>query len=341
MGILRRHFPAACIAGLALCLLSITLSVSIGSTPIPAGTVWSIVLHKLSLVPVAPDWTEGRENIVWDLRLPRALLAAMVGAGLGLAGAVMQGVTRNPLADPHLLGVSAGAGFGANLAILMLGNLLGVFTVPLLAFAGALAATAIVVSVAGFTRSTGPARLVLAGLAVSFVIAAGSNVLIMLADPRAISSVVFWMLGGFGLAQWNNLIFPAVALLFSGAMFLRYTQELNALAMGDESAATLGVDVRRLRILMLTVSAFLTGVLVAFSGIIGFVGLMMPHIARLLIGGDNRRVLPASALLGAIFLVLADVVARRLTAPNDMPIGVVTGLIGGLFFIVLLTRRRE
>lgn len=326
--------------GLILCLLSITLSVSMGSTRIPAATVWSIVLHKLSLVPITPDWSAGRENIVWELRLPRALLAAMVGAGLGMAGAVMQGVTRNTLADPHLLGVSAGAGFGANLAILMVGNVVGIFTVPLFAFAGALMATAIVVLVAGMTQSTGPTRLVLAGLAVSFVIAAGSNVLIMLADPRAISSVVFWMLGGFGLAQWDNLVFPAVALLLSGAVFLRFAEQLNALSMGDESAASLGVNVRWLRIQTLTVSAFLTGVLVAFSGMIGFVGLMMPHIARLLIGGDNRRVLPASALLGAIFLVLADVLARRLTAPNDMPIGVVTGLIGGLFFIALLTRQR-
>lgn len=326
--------------GLILCLLSITLSVSMGSTRIPAATVWSIVLHKLSLVPITPDWSAGRENIVWELRLPRALLAAMVGAGLGMAGAVMQGVTRNTLADPHLLGVSAGAGFGANLAILMVGNVVGIFTVPLFAFAGALMATAIVVLVAGMTQSTGPTRLVLAGLAVSFVISAGSNVLIMLADPRAISSVVFWMLGGFGLAQWDNLVFPAVALVLSGAVFLRFAEQLNALSMGDESAASLGVNVRWLRIQTLTVSAFLTGVLVAFSGMIGFVGLMMPHIARLLIGGDNRRVLPASALLGAIFLVLADVLARRLTAPNDMPIGVVTGLIGGLFFIALLTRQR-
>ncbi|MBI6630093.1 iron ABC transporter permease [Pontibaca sp. S1109L] len=327
--------------GVVLCLLSITLSVSIGSTKIPVRTVWSIVLHKLSLTSVSPDWGLGRENIVWNLRLPRALLAALVGAGLGVAGGVMQSVTRNPLADPHLLGVSAGAGFGANLAILLVGNLLGVLTVPLFAFAGALAATFVVVLVAGFSASIGPTRLVLAGLAVSFVIAAGSNVLIMLADPRAISSVVFWMLGSFGFAQWNNLLIPAVALLFSLIVFFRYSQQLNALAMGDESAATLGINVRRLRVLILTVSALLTGVLVAFSGMIGFVGLMMPHIARLLIGGDNGRVLPASALLGAIFLVLSDVAARRLTAPNDMPIGVVTGLIGGLFFIALLTRYRE
>jgi len=337
---LHQRFALLCMTGIMICLLSITLSVSIGSTKIPASTVWSIVLHKLSVLSGASDWSTGRENIVWDLRLPRALLAAIVGAGLGIAGAAMQSVTRNPLADPHLLGVSAGAGFGANLAILMMGNIFGALTVPLFAFGGALSATLIVVLVAGFTASTGPTRLVLAGLAVSFVIAAFSNVLIMLADPRAISSVVFWMLGSFGFAQWGNLHLPALTLLFCTLVFLRYAQQLNALAMGDETAATLGVTVRRLRVIILTVSALLTGVLVAFSGMIGFVGLMMPHIARIFVGGDNRRVLPASAILGAIFLVLSDLVARRLTAPNDMPVGVVTGLIGGLFFIALLMRKR-
>lgn len=341
MGFLRPYYPAVCTVLVVLCLFSITLSVSVGSARIPFQTVWSIVLNKLSLAAITPDWDMGRENIVWELRLPRALLAAMVGAGLGLAGTVMQAVTRNPLADPHLLGVSAGAGFGANLAILFLGSLLGVYTLPLFAFMGALGATVAVVMVGGISRAGGPTRLILAGLAVSFVIAAGSNVMIMLADPHAISSVVFWSLGGFGFAQWNNLVFPAAALLFSGVVFRYLAEQLNALAMGEETAATLGVNPRGLRILTLTVSAFLTGVLVAFSGMIGFVGLMMPHITRLLVGGDNRRVLPVSALLGAVFLVLADIAARRITAPNDMPVGVVTGLIGGLFFIILLSRDRS
>lgn len=339
MPFLKRRFLATCLGGMLLCGLAITLAVSIGSAPIPFGTVWSIALHKLRPELVEPVWTAGRENIVWNLRFPRALLAAMVGAGLAIAGAVMQGVTRNPLADPHLLGVSAGAAFGANIAILLVGNVLGLLTVPLFAFGGALVATALVVAVAGFAQAAGPTRLILAGLAISFVIAACSNVVIMLADPRAVNSVVFWMLGGFGFAQWSNLVFPGIALLVSGGVFLWNAERLNALAMGDETAAALGVSVRRLRLLLLVVSAFLTGVLVAFSGMIGFVGLMMPHIARLLIGGDNRRVLPLSAILGAIFLVLADIVARRLTAPNDMPIGVVTGLIGGVFFLILLHRQ--
>lgn len=338
MRLLKEHFLLTVITGLLLCVMAITVSVSFGASPIPVKTVWSIILHKINPDWITPDWPKARENIVIDLRLPRAMLAAIVGAGLGLAGATMQSVTRNPLADPHLMGVSAGAAFGANFGILFLGNALGVMTVPILAFAGASAATALVVTVAGLTRSTGHTRLILAGIAISFVIGAASNVLIMWADPRAISSVVFWMLGGFGLAQWGNLYIPATAFLICGGIFLRYAGQLNALAMGDETAGTLGVSVGRLRMSLLIANSLLTGVLVAFSGMIGFVGLMMPHIARHLIGGDNRRVLPASAILGCIFLVLADVLARRLTAPNDMPIGVVTGLIGGLFFLFLLLK---
>lgn len=341
MELLKRHFALTCLAGLGLCLLAVTVSVSFGASPVPFRTVWAIILHQIQPDWVQIHWPPGRESIVLDLRLPRALLAAIVGAGLGLAGTTMQSVTRNPLADPHLMGVSAGAAFGANFAILLLGNVFGVMTVPLLAFGGAMAATGLVVSVAGLTRSTGHTRLILAGIAISFVIGAASNVLIMLADPRAISSAMFWMLGGFGLARWDNLPIPAAALFGAGLIFMRYAQQMNALAMGDETASTLGVSVSRLRMLLLITNAFLTGVLVAFSGMIGFVGLMMPHIARHLIGGDNRRVLPLSAIMGAVFLVLADVLARALTAPNDMPIGVVTGLIGGVFFLFLLMRKPD
>ena len=334
----RRYFVLAMLLGGLALLLALTLSVTFGASRIPAMTVWRIVLHALQPEWITPDWSEARGKIVLDLRLPRALLAAIVGAGLALAGATMQSVTRNPLADPHLMGVSAGAAFGANFSILLLGNFLGVMTVPMMAFGGAMLATALVVTVASLSPHSGFMRLILAGIAISFVIGAASNVLIMFADPRALSSVMFWMLGGFGLAQWDNLYIPASALLLCGMVFLRQARALNALASGEETAATLGLRVARLRIGLLIVNALLTGVLVAFSGMIGFVGLMMPHIARALIGGDNARVLPLSALLGAVFLVLADVLARALTAPNDLPIGVVTGLIGGLFFLGLLMR---
>lgn len=333
---LRGRMALLALGGPVVLLFSLTLSISFGAAGIPFSTVWSIALERIKPGLIEPYWSAGRENIVWDLRFPRALLAAIVGAGLGMAGAAMQAVTRNPLADPHLLGVSAGAAFGANVAILITGNIIGLMTVPLFAFGGALLATALVIAVIGLSRNSDRTQLVLAGVAISFVISAGTNVMILFADPRAIASVVFWMLGGFGLAQWNNLIFPLTALVIAGFIFIVNARPLNALAMGDESAATLGVSVTRLRLTMMIASAFLTGVLVAFSGMIGFVGLMMPHIARPLFGADNRIVLPASALLGAVFLVLADVFARTLVAPNDLPVGIVTGFIGGLFFLAIL-----
>lgn len=325
-------------AALTAVALAITLSVSFGTAPIPFATVWSIAVNRIIPDLVEPFWTEGRENIVWNLRFPRALLAVLVGAGLAMAGAVMQGTIRNPLADPHLLGVSAGAAFGANLAILVSGNIFGQATVPLFAFGGALFATGLVVAAGALARG-GVATLLLGGIAISFVISACTNVMLVLADPRAVASVVFWMFGGFGFAQWANLAFPAAAVLIGGTVFLANARQLNALAMGDETAGTLGVPVVALRILLLVTSAFLTGVMVAFSGMIGFVGLMMPHIARLLVGGDNRLVLPASAILGAVFLVLADLAARTVTAPSELPVGVVTGLLGGLFFLALLRKR--
>lgn len=329
------------IAAIAL-LLALTASVSFGSASIPFTEVWTIIARRVfgGVFTDSLALQGNRDAIVWDLRLPRALLGVLVGAGLAMAGAVMQGVTRNGLADPHLLGVSAGAAFGANLAILVTGNVAGPFTVSWFAFIGALVATALVVGVAGLSRAGDATRLVLAGVAVSFVISAGANVLIMLADPRAIASVVFWMMGGLGLARWDNLALPFGAALAAGMIFMLCARQLNALAMGDETAATLGVRVTRLRIFLLVVNAFLTGVMVAFSGMIGFVGLMTPHIARLLVGGDNRRVLPLAAVLGGVFLAVADVVARTAARPNDIPIGVITGLVGGGFFIYLMARRR-
>lgn len=325
-------------AALMAVIAAITLSVSFGTAPIPFSTVWAIATNRIIPGLVEPFWSEGRENIVWNLRVPRTLLAMLVGAGLGMAGAVMQGAIRNPLADPHLLGVSAGAAFGANLAILVTGNVFGPATVPLFAFAGALLATGLVVAAAALAHG-GSATLLLGGIAISFVISACTNVMLVLADPRAVASVVFWMFGGFGFAQWANLAFPAVAIAIAGTVFLANARQLNALAMGDETAGTLGVPVAALRILLLVTSAFLTGVMVAFSGMIGFVGLMMPHIARLLVGGDNRFVLPVSAILGAVFLMLSDLAARTVTAPSELPVGVVTGLLGGLFFLGLLRKR--
>ena len=321
-------------------LVSLSFAISVGAVPVPMGTVWGVLANKLSPELVDPTWSQGREAIVWEIRFPRAILAMMVGAGLAIVGASLQAVTRNPLADPHLLGISSGGAFGAILALLHTGLFLGLLTVPLMAFLGALMATAIVLGVSRIADATSADRLVLAGVAVSFIIMAAANVLIFLGDPRATHVVVFWMLGGLGLAQWSQLAYPAVVLFLSGAWLLSRAPALNAMTVGDETASTLGIPVARFRLAVFVVGALITGVMVAFSGIIGFVGLMVPHIVRMLVGGDYARVLPGSALIGAVFLLWADIAARTVMAPEDMPIGIVTGLIGGVFFVWLLGRRR-
>lgn len=322
-------------------MVALSLAISVGAVPLPQNTVWGVLLNKLSPGLIEPDWSQGREAIVWEIRFPRALLAMMVGAGLAVVGASLQAVTRNPLADPHLLGISSGGAFGAILALLHTGLFIGLMTIPLLAFLGALGATAIVLAVSRFADATSADRLILAGVAVSFIIMAGANVLIFLGDPRATHTVVFWMLGGLGLAQWSQLIYPLAIFLFCTIWLISRAGDLNAMTVGDETASTLGIPVARFRLSVFVVGALITGVMVAFSGIIGFVGLMVPHVARMLVGGDYRRVLPSSALLGAIFLLCADIAARTVMAPEDMPIGIVTGLVGGLFFVWLLRRKRD
>jgi iron complex transport system permease protein len=323
-----------------LLLISVIIAVSVGAVGIPLRTVWGIALDHIAPGLVTPDWSAGRANIVWEIRFPRVILAGFVGAGLGLVGAALQAVTRNPLADPHLLGISSGAAFGAILALMHTGMFLGLLTVPLLAFCGALMATLMVLGVARVAGATSADRLILAGVAISFVIMAGANILIFLGDPRATHTVVFWMLGGLGLAQWSHLVWPLAVLLPCGLWLWAQSGRLNAMSLGDETAASLGIEVGRFRLTVFVMAALITGVMVAFSGLIGFVGLMMPHLVRLMTGGDNARVLPGSALAGAVFLIWADASARVVMAPEDLPIGVVTGLCGGLFFIWMMVRRR-
>ena len=330
------------VAGLAILLLGvIVVAVGVGAVPIPLDTVWGIIASHVAPGSVEIAWSAGRDNIVWEVRLPRVILGATVGASLALVGAALQSVTRNPLADPHLLGISSGAALGAIIVLLHTGMFLGLATVPVFAFGGALVATAVVVGVASFANATNAGRLVLTGVAISFIVTSLGSLGIFLGDPRAAHTVVFWMLGGFGLAQWAQLPYPLLALLVCGAYLLFNARNLNAMTLGDESATTLGLPAGRFRMVVFVVCALLTGAAVAFSGIISFVGLMIPHVVRLLIGGDYRRLLPLSALLGAIFLVVADMAARVVIPPQDVPIGVITGLVGGVFFVALLRRNRR
>ncbi|MCX4386993.1 iron chelate uptake ABC transporter family permease subunit [Micromonospora peucetia] len=329
---------ALLVALLAGLVVSIGVAVTVGPADIPVSTVWSVVADRLGLphaeVPLL------REHIVWRLRLPRVLGAAAVGGGLAAVGAVMQTVTRNPLADPYLLGVSSGASLGA-VAVLVLGFGGGVAALTGGAFAGALAAFAVVAAVAGRRAALAPTRVVLAGVAVAQLCgAATSFVIIWVADPHATQSITFWLSGSLARVDWSALAWAAPVLAAVLALVAAHARTLNAFAFGEDAAATLGVPVARVRWLLLVATALLTAALVAVSGAVGFVGLILPHAARFLTGADHRRLLPVAVLAGAIFLVWVDTAARTVFAPRELPVGVLTALLGVPAFVVLLHRRK-
>jgi iron complex transport system permease protein len=319
--------------------LSCAASLGFGAAPVPLTRVLEILGQRLFDLQPPQAVSSAQDSIVWMIRAPRVVLGALVGAGLSLVGTALQAVTRNPLADPHLLGVSSGAALGAVIVVLYLGEFIGLLSLPLAAFVGALVSMLLVLAIASHGGRLESDRLLLAGVAVSFVMMAASNLLLFLGDHHAASSVIFWMLGGLGLARWELLWLPALCLALALLLLLGLARALNALMAGEHSAVSLGLEPRRVRLLVFVCASLLTGVLVSLSGAIGFVGLILPHVARFLVGAEHRRLLPVSALLGALFLVWVDVAARTLLAPQDLPIGIATAAIGGGFFVLLLRRR--
>ncbi|MGW2373893.1 FecCD family ABC transporter permease [Kitasatospora sp. NPDC001683] len=322
-------------------VVALTLAVSFGSVDIPVREVWTVVEHRIT--GTAPE-AGTRDLIVWQLRVPRALLAALVGAGLGLVGTAVQALVRNPLADPYLLGISSGASLGA-VAVIVLGAGTGFafgFGVSAAAFAGALAAFALVWAIARRGGGFAPMRLVLAGVAIGQFLSGFTSFLVLQAgDEQQTRGVLFWLMGSLGAATWDQLAVPAAAVVLGWLVLQARARHLNALLMGDETAAGLGVDTARLRRELFAVTSLLTGVLVAVSGAIGFVGLLVPHVCRLVVGGDHRRLLPLSALTGAVLLVVVDTVARTALDTQELPIGVVTAVIGAPVLLYLLDRRLE
>lgn len=326
------------ILGLLACLLfSCVTALAFGPAAVPIGNVWGILGKQLGFAD-AGEWSRSQEQIVWMIRAPRVLLGALVGAGLALVGTALQAVTRNRLADPHLLGVSSGAALGAVLVVMYLGEFIGVFSLPLAAFIGAAGSMLLVLAVARRSGRLESDRLVLAGVAVSFVLMALVNLLLYTGDHHAAASVVFWMLGGLGAARWDVIWLPGVCVVLGLAALLVMARGLNALMSGEQTAISLGFSGKHLRLQAFVCTSLLTGVLVSLSGAIGFVGLMVPHMARALVGAEHRRLLPVSALLGALFLIWVDVAARTLIAPEDLPIGIATAALGGLFFMLMLKR---
>ncbi|POX56513.1 ABC transporter permease [Streptomyces sp. Ru71] len=330
--------PSAAVLAVAL-LAALTAAVAWGSTSIPLAEVWGVVGRRLT--GEAPRPGTG-DLIVWQLRVPRALLAALVGAGLGVVGTAVQALVRNPLADPYLLGVSNGASLGAVAAIVLGAGAGGALGLGLsgAAFAGALATFALVWAVARRGGGFAPLRLVLAGVAIGQFLSGFTSYLVLRAgDEQQTHSVLFWLMGSLSGATWQLLAAPAVAVPLTLLWLLARARGLNALLMGDETAAGLGVDVARLRRELFTATSLLTGVLVAVSGAIAFVALMVPHACRLLVGGDHRRLLPVAALSGALLLVVVDLVCRTALDTQELPVGVVTSLIGAPALLYLLHRR--
>lgn len=331
-----RVLPRWGVAAGALLAGVVVVSVVSGPAAIPPGGAVASLADRLPFVDVATGLTERQADILWLVRLPRVALGLLVGAMLALSGAAYQGVFRNPLADPYLLGVAAGAGLGATLAIVS-GR--PASALPLAAFAGAVAAVALTYGLGRTVGDRGPVTLILAGVAVAaFLTAAQTFVQQRHADT--LREVYDWILGRLATSGWEDLrtVVPYVAL--SAAVLLASRRRLDVLALGDEEAASLGVHVGRLRLAVVGAATLGTAAVVAVSGLIGFVGIVVPHTLRLLVGSSFRVLLPLSAVVGAAFLAGADVLARTLLSPAEIPIGVVTSFLGAPFFVLVLRTSR-
>ncbi|HEY7730388.1 MAG TPA: iron ABC transporter permease [Gaiellaceae bacterium] len=325
---------------LALLAGAVLLGVGIGAVRIPPGDVLAILLRHAG-VDLGVDVDPQQDAILWAIRLPRVVLGALVGAALAVCGAALQGVFRNPLADPGIIGVSTGASLGAVVAIVL--GLSGAFfgALQLCAFACGVLAALVVYGLARHDGRTEVVTLLLTGVAVTALVGAAVGFLIARADDEELRDVVFWSLGSLGGATWPLVAATAPFVAVGVAAALRHTRELDLMALGEREAAHLGVDTERVRLRLVIALSLATGAAVAAAGVLAFVGLVVPHLVRLAVGPANRIVVPASCIGGAALLVLADLVARTSVAPTELPLGVVTSLVGGPFFLWLLWRTRE
>ncbi|HWO95845.1 MAG TPA: iron ABC transporter permease [Bacillus sp. (in: firmicutes)] len=327
--------------GFVLCTALLGLFVSSVQVPVP--TILHIILEKAFSIGWMEDAARNEEMIIWNIRLPRVLLAFCVGASLALAGAAFQGLLRNPLADPYTIGVSSGAALGAVFVLFFQVTIVGLgsYTLPIVAILSGFFTLLLVFGLVRLSsRSLAIETIILAGIIVSAFLGAIVSLVISLSDRDAMTQIIYWLYGSVGMRGWSHvqLIVPFM-LLGSFILFYHY-RELNALALGEDAADHIGVDVRKGKTTILIGASLLTGAAVAVSGSIGFVGLVIPHLVRLVTGPNHRHVLPLSLMTGGAFLILADVVSRTIVAPKELPIGVITALIGAPVFALLLIRER-
>lgn len=336
----EKHFLLFTLA-LTLCAgAAIVVSTGMGYMSIDAGDVFRVIGARLS---GNPGLLEGLEAtvpyVVIDVRLPRILSAALVGAGLAMSGVIYQGILLNPLADPYTLGISSGAAFGASVALLASIAGLGQFSTPLFAFIGAIATLALVMRLSTFNGQISPQTLILSGVIVGAILSAGISFLKYIADEQ-VAVIIFWLMGSFAASTWTGVLTVGGTLLAGIIVTLYYSRDLNIMSLGRRCSDSLGVETAKIRVTLLLIASLVTAVSVAAAGIIGFIGLIVPHLMRFLVGPDNRRLLPASILAGAILLLLADTVTRAVL-PVEVPIGVLTALIGGPFFCLIFRRKQR
>ncbi|MBK5247980.1 MAG: iron chelate uptake ABC transporter family permease subunit [Actinomycetales bacterium] len=334
-------------AGVVVLLVSLVVTLTIGPAAITPGEIMGSLWHHLTTwahdigiggEPPSNPLTRIRDAIVWQGRAPRLLTAASVGAGLALSGAVMQAITRNPLADPYLLGVSSGAALGA-VAVLLLGVAIAL---PIAAFAGALVALGATLALAGVDGRLTPGRTILAGIAVAQACSAlVSFAIFSTSRGDSYREIISWLMGSLGGATWGSVAIAGLAVVIIGGVLLGSGRTLDAFVFGDVSATSLGVNVTAARWVLLTLTALLTGALVSVSGSIGFVGLVLPHVVRMLVGSRHLGLLPLAAVGGAIFLIWADTGARTVFDPMEVPVGILTAAIGAPVFAWLLLRNRS
>lgn len=275
-------------------------------------------------------------RILLDFRLPRAVLAIIAGIGLAIVGALLQTATRNDLADPFLFGLSSGASAGAVLVITRLGDVLGVWSLPIAAFSGGVVSAAAVIILFSMQKKRGNDNLVLCGLAISFLFGAMTSFLIYSGDQRAVSSILFWTMGGLGLANWDNFPFALLGVAVVVLLSVKRYRALDTLLVGDQTIHSLGMNVHRLRCEIFICCAFCTAAIVAITGVVGFIGLMVPHLIRPFSGMTHKRLLPLVALWGAVIMSLGDLLSRTLLAPQELPVGIITAAVGGVFVLYLI-----
>lgn len=330
------HRKILFLAVTAIALVLVTgIAVTVGSYDMSLADVYRIIAQGI----MNPGDTTA-DLVIWNVRLPRVCMGVLAGAGLGICGAVLQAILRNPLASPFTLGITSAATFGASLAIILgIGVFGGSYIVVINAFIFTIIASFAIYALA-FTKKFTPGAIIMAGIAISYLFGALTSFLQYVGTADALQQVVFWTMGSLGRANWFSIQVVASILVVTLPILFLYSLDLNVMGSGDEAAKSMGVDVSRVRIITLVLTSLITAGIICFTGTIGFIGLVGPHICRMIVGPDHRFLLPASAMMGALILVLADIAARTLFAPQVIPIGIMTSFIGVPFFIYLFVKRR-